>query len=129
VFENRVLRRIFGPKRDEVMRGWRKLHNEELHSLYYSSSIIRMIKSRRMRWERHVARMGAKVKAYMILAGKARRRRPLGRQRHRWVDNNKIDLSVRPECSGAWSGAWATLWQGQQQPLLCPECTSSVQRF
>jgi hypothetical protein len=58
VFENRVLRRIFGPKRDEVMEGWRKLHNEELHNLYSSPSIIRMIKSRRMRWAWHLARMG-----------------------------------------------------------------------
>jgi hypothetical protein len=60
VFENGVLRRIFGPKRDEVMGGWRKLHNEELHSLYSSPSIIRMIKSRRMSWKGHVARMGEK---------------------------------------------------------------------
>jgi hypothetical protein len=60
VFEDRVLRRIFGPKRDEVTGGWRKLHNEELHNLYSSPSIIRMIKSRRMRWEGHVARMGGK---------------------------------------------------------------------
>jgi hypothetical protein len=66
VFENRVLRRIFGPKRDEVTGGWRKLHNEELHNLYLSPSIIRMIKSRRMRWVGHVARMGEK-NAYRIL--------------------------------------------------------------
>jgi hypothetical protein len=62
-----VLRRIFGPKRDEVTEGWRKLHNEELHNLYSSPNIIRMIKSRRMRWSRHVARMGAKRKSYRIL--------------------------------------------------------------
>jgi hypothetical protein len=65
VFENRVLRRIFGPKRD-----WRKLHNEELHNLYSSPNIIRMIKSRRMRWAEHVARMGEKRNAYRVLAGK-----------------------------------------------------------
>jgi hypothetical protein len=58
VFENRVLRRIFGPKRDEVTGGWRKLHNEELHGLYSSPSIVRVIKARRMRWAGHVARMG-----------------------------------------------------------------------
>jgi hypothetical protein len=61
VLENKVLRRIFGPKRDEVIGGWRKLHNEELHKLYYPPSIIRMIKSRRMRWTGHVARMGQRV--------------------------------------------------------------------
>jgi hypothetical protein len=69
VFENRVLRRIFGPKRDEVTGGWRKLHNEELHNLYSSPNIIRMIKSRRMRSAEHVARMGDKGNAYRILVG------------------------------------------------------------
>jgi hypothetical protein len=70
VFENRVLRRIFGPKRDEVTGEWRKLHNKELHDLYYSPSIIRIIKSRRMRWAGHVARMGEKRNAYGLLVGK-----------------------------------------------------------
>jgi hypothetical protein len=70
VIESRVLRRIFGPKRDEVTGGWRKLHNEELHNLYSSSSIIRMIKSRRMRWSGHVGRMEEKRNAYRILVGK-----------------------------------------------------------
>jgi hypothetical protein len=88
VFENRVLRRIFGPKRDEVTGDWRKLHNEELHNLYSSLNIIRMIKSRRMRWARHVARMGAKG----ILLGKPEGKRPLGRTRRRWVDNINVDL-------------------------------------
>jgi hypothetical protein len=69
VFENRVLRRIFGPKRDEVRGGWRKLHNEEPHNLYSSPSIIGMIKSRSMRWAWHVARMGKKRNAYRILVG------------------------------------------------------------
>jgi hypothetical protein len=69
VFENRVLRRIFGPKGDEVTGGWRKLHNEELHNLYSSPSIIRMIKSRRVRWAGHVARMGEKRNACRILVG------------------------------------------------------------
>jgi hypothetical protein len=70
VFENRVLRRIFGPKRDEVTGGWRKLHNDVLHNFYSSPSIIRMIKSRRMRWVGHVARKGEKRNAYRILVGK-----------------------------------------------------------
>jgi hypothetical protein len=86
VFENRELRRIFGPKKDEVTGGWRKLHNEELHSLYSSPSIIRMIKSMRMRRSGHVALMGAKRTAYRILARKAKGKRPLGRARHRWFD-------------------------------------------
>jgi hypothetical protein len=92
VFENRVLRRIFGPKRDEATGGWRKLHNEELHNLYSSPSIIRMIKSRSMRWAGHVARMGEKRNAYGILVGKPEGKRPLGRLRRRWVDNIKINL-------------------------------------
>jgi hypothetical protein len=83
VFENRVLRRIFGPKRDEVRGCWRKLHNEELHILYSSPSIIRIIKSRRMRWARHVARMGEKRNAYRMLVGNPEGKRPLGRPRHR----------------------------------------------
>jgi hypothetical protein len=86
VFENRVLRRIFGPKRDEVSGEWRKLHNEELCDLYSSPSIIRMIKSRRMRWAGHVARMG---EAYRLLVGKPEGKRPLGRRRCRWVDIRK----------------------------------------
>jgi hypothetical protein len=72
VFENRVLRRIFGPKRDEVTGEWRKLHNEELHDLYSLPSIIRIIKSRRMRRAGHVARMGEKKNAYRLLVGKTR---------------------------------------------------------
>jgi hypothetical protein len=74
VFENRVLMRIFGPKRDEVMGGWRKLHNEKFHNLYSSPSIIRMIKLRRMRWTGHVARMGEKTNAYRILVGLSERK-------------------------------------------------------
>jgi hypothetical protein len=77
VFENRVLRRIFRPKRDRVMGGWRKLHNEELYNLYSLPSIIRIIKSRRMRWAGHVARMGAKRNVYRLLVGKSEGRRPL----------------------------------------------------
>jgi hypothetical protein len=87
-----VLRRIFGPKKEEVTEGWRKLHNEELHNLYSSPSIIRMMKSRRMRWTGHVARMGAKKNGYRILVGKPEGKRPLGRPRRRWVNNIKMDL-------------------------------------
>jgi hypothetical protein len=82
-FENRALRKIFGPKRDDVTGGWEKLHNERLHNLYSSPSIIRMIKSRRMTWAGHVARMGEKRNAYRMLVGKPEGKRPLGRPRHR----------------------------------------------
>jgi hypothetical protein len=92
VFENRVLRRIFGPKRDEVTGGWRKLHIEELHGLYSSPSTIRVIKARRMRWVGHVACMGEVKGAYNILLGRPEGRRPLGRPRRRWEDNIKMDL-------------------------------------
>jgi hypothetical protein len=83
MFENRVLRRIFGPRRDEVMGDCRKLLNEELHNLYSSPDIIRMIKSSRMRWTGYVARMGATRNAYRILVGKPEGKRPLGRPRRR----------------------------------------------
>jgi hypothetical protein len=92
VFEGRVLRRIFGPKRDEVTAEWRKLHNEELRNLYSSPSIIRIIKSRRMRWAGHVAQIGEKRNAYRLLVGKPEGKRPLGRLRRRWVDNIRMDL-------------------------------------
>jgi hypothetical protein len=87
-----VLRRIFGPKRDEVTGGWRKLHNEELRDLYSSTNIIRIIKSRRMMWAGHVARMGEKINAYRLLVGKQEGKRPLERSRRRWVHNIKMDL-------------------------------------
>jgi hypothetical protein len=83
VFENRVLRRIFGPKRDDVTGEWSKLHNEELHILYSSQNIIRQIKSKRMRWVGHVARMGEERNAYKVLMGKPEGQRPLGRPRRR----------------------------------------------
>jgi hypothetical protein len=83
VFENRVLRRIFGLKRDKVTGDWRKLHNEELNNFYSSPSIIRIIKSRRMRWAGHIARMGETRNAYRILVGKPEGKRPLGRPRRR----------------------------------------------
>jgi hypothetical protein len=91
VFENRVLRRIFGPKRDELTGEWRKLHNKELHDLYSSPSISRMMKSR-IRWTGHVARRGEKRNTYRLLIGGPKGKRPLGRPRRRWVDNNKLDL-------------------------------------
>jgi hypothetical protein len=81
-----------GPKRDGVTRGWRRLYNEEVHNLYYSPSVIRIIKSRRMRWAGHVARMGEKRNVYRLLLGKPEGKRPLGRPRRRWMDNIKIDL-------------------------------------
>jgi hypothetical protein len=83
VFENRILRRIFGPKRDEVTGEWRELHNEELHILYSSPNIIRQIKSRRMRWTGHVERMGEKRNVCKVLIGKPEGKRPLGRPRRR----------------------------------------------
>jgi hypothetical protein len=92
VFENRVLRRILGPKRDEVTGEWRKLHNEELSDLYSSPSIITIIKSKRMRWEGHLARMGEKRNAYGLLVGKPEGKRPLGRPSGREVDNIRMDL-------------------------------------
>jgi hypothetical protein len=84
VFENGVLRGIFGSKRDEVTGEWRKLHNRELHNLYSSPDIIRQIKSRRMRWAGHVARMGEGRNEYRVLVGKPEGKRPLGRPRRRW---------------------------------------------
>jgi hypothetical protein len=92
VFERRVLRRMFRPKRDRVTGGWRKLHNEELHNLYSSPSIIRIIKSRRMRWAGYVARMGEKSNVYRLLVGKPEGKRLLGRPRFMWIDNIKMDI-------------------------------------
>jgi len=91
VFENMVLRKIFGPRRDEVTGEWRRLHNEELNDLYSSPNIVRVIKSRRMLLAGHVAHMGEERGVYRVL-GKPEGRRPLGRPRHRWVDNITMDL-------------------------------------
>ena len=92
MFENRVLRRIFGPKRDEVTGEWRKLHHEELNNLYSSPNIVRVIKSIRMRWAGHVARMGEGRGVYRVLVGKPEGGRPLGRTRRRREDNIMMDL-------------------------------------
>jgi hypothetical protein len=92
VFENRVLRRIFGPKRNVVTGEWRKLYNKELHILYSSTNIIRQFKARRMRWAGHVARMGEGRNVYKGLVGKPEGKRPLGRLRHRWKDEIRMDL-------------------------------------
>jgi len=92
VFENMVLRRIFGSRRDEVTGDWRRLHNEELNDLYSSLNIVRVIKSRRLRWAGHVARMGEERRVYRVLVGKPEGKRPLGRPRRRWVDNIGVDL-------------------------------------
>jgi hypothetical protein len=90
VFKNGVLKRIFGPKRDEVTGEWRKLHNEELHDLYSSPNTVRVINSRRMGWVGHVARTGRGV--YRVLVGKPEGKKPLGRPMRRWEDNIKMDF-------------------------------------
>jgi len=104
VFENRVLRRVFGPKRDKVTGEWRKLHNEELNDLYCSPNIVRVIKSRRMRWAGHVARVGERRGAYRVLVGKPEGKIPLGRSRCRLEDNIKMDLQ-----EVGWGGVWTGL--------------------
>src|SRR5215469_12349292 len=102
VFENRVLRRVFGPKRDEVTGEWRKLHNEELKDLYFSPSIVQVVKSRRMRWAEHVVRMGEERGVHRMLVGKPEGKRPLGRPRRRWEDNIKMDLQEVGGSRGDW---------------------------
>ena len=92
VFENMLLRRIFGPRKDAVMGEWRRLHNEEPNDLYSSPNIVRVIQSRRMRWAGHVARLGEERGVYRVLAGKPDGKRPLGRPRRRCVDNITTDL-------------------------------------
>jgi hypothetical protein len=111
-FQNRVLRRIFGLKRYEVIGGWGKLRNEEVHSLYCSPSIIRMIKSRRMRWAGNVACMGGGGRnTYRILMGRPEGKRPLRTPRRRWEDNVKMDLRET-----GWGGMdWIYLAQGRDQ--------------
>ena len=115
VFENRVLRKIFGPKRDGVTGEWRKLHNEELNDLYSSPNIVRVIKSR-LRWARHVARMEEGRGVHKVLVGKPDGKRPLGRPRRRWEDNIKMDLQEMGRGFGEWMDlaedrdSWRALW-------------------
>jgi hypothetical protein len=111
VFENKVLRRILGLKRDEVTGEWRRLHNKELYALYSSPNIIGVMKSRRLRWAGHVARMGERRGAYRALVGKPEVRRPLGRPRRRWEDNIKMDLR-KVGCGGAY---WVDLAQDRDR--------------
>ena len=92
VFENKVLRKIFGARRDEITGEWRKLHNAELHALYSSPNIIRNLKSGQLRWAWHVAHMEQLRNAYRVLVGKPESKRPLGRPRRRWEDNIKMEL-------------------------------------
>ena len=101
IFENRILRRIFGPKRNEN-GDWRRLHNEELHSLYRSPNIASVNKSRRLRWAGHVARMEKGMSAFIILTGKPTGKRPLGRPRRRWEDNIRMDLEEIGISAGNW---------------------------
>jgi len=111
VFENRVLRRIFGPKRDEVTGDWRKLHNEVLNDMYSSPNTFWVIKSRRLRWVAHVARMGERRGVYSILVGKPEGKRPLGRPRRRWEDNIKMDLQEMGY--RVWTGSsWLRIGRG-----------------
>ena len=102
MFKNRVLRKVFGPKRNEVTGEWRKLHNEELNDLYSLPNIVRVVKSRRMRWAGHVARMGEDRVVHRVLAGKPEGKRPLGRPRRRWEDNIKMDFQEVGGVRVAW---------------------------
>ena len=110
VFENRVLSRVFGPKRDEVTGEWRKLHNEELRDLYSLPNNVRVVKSRRMRWAGYVARMGEGRGVHRVLVGKPEGKRPLWRPRRRWEDNIKMDLQ---EVGGI--GDWVELAQDRDR--------------
>ena len=111
VFENRVLRRLFGPERDEVTEEWRKLHNEELSDLYSLPNIVRVVKSRRMRWAGHVAHLGEGRGVHRVLVGKPEGKRPLGRPRRRWEDNSKMDLQE----VGGGCGDWMELAQVRER--------------
>jgi len=110
VFENMVLR-IFGHRREEVTAEWKRLHNEELNDLYSSPNIVRVIKSRRMRWAGYVAHMGEERGVYSVLVGKPEGRRPLGRPRRRWMGNIRMDL--QGWVVGIWTGlGWPRIETG-----------------
>jgi len=111
VFENRVLRRVFGPKRYEVTEEWRKLHNEELSDLYSLPNIVGVVKSKRMRWGGHVARTWQGRGVYRVLVGEPKGKRPLGRSRRRWDINNKMDLQE----VGGGCGDWMELAQDRDR--------------
>jgi hypothetical protein len=112
VFETRMLRRVFGPKRDEVTGELRKLHNEELNDLYFLPNIVRLVKSRRMRWAGHVARMMEDRGVHRVLVRKPKGKRTLGRPRRRWEDNIKMDLQ---EVGGRGRGDWVELVQDRER--------------
>jgi len=111
VFENKVLRRIFGPKRNEVTGEWRKLHIEELSDLYSLPNNVRVVKSRRMRWVGYLARTGERRGVYSVLVGKPEGKRPLGRPRSRWEDNIKMYL----QGVGSGSMDWIELAQDRDR--------------
>jgi hypothetical protein len=111
VFENRVLRRVFWPKRDEVTGEWRKLHNEELNDVYSLPNIVRVVKSRRMKWVGHVACMGEETRVHRLLVGKPEGKRPMGRPRHRWEEKIKRDLQE----VGGGCGNWIELAQDRNR--------------
>jgi hypothetical protein len=109
--ENKVLRRVFGPKREEATEERRKLHNEELNDLYSLPNIVRVVKSRRIRWTEHVARMGEEKDVHRVLVGKPDGKMPLGRSIRRWEDNIKMDL----QDVGGGCGDWIKLGQDRVQ--------------
>ena len=111
MFENKVLRKIFGAKKDEITGEWRKLHNAVLHAFYSSPNIIRSLKSRRLRWAGRVARMEKSRNAYRVLVGKPEEKRPLGRPRRRWEDNIKMDFR-EVDCD---PGDWIDLAEDRNQ--------------
>jgi hypothetical protein len=123
VFENRVLRRIFGPKMDEVTGEWRRLHNEELYKLYSSPNIFQMINARRMRWAGHVARMGDRRGAYRIFVGRPEGKRLLGRPRHSWEESVEIDLQ-----EVGWGGMdWIYMFQDRDKCWALVNAVMNIQ--